>query len=351
MKNYTDKIISDSLGSKDDIPKELGSRIISTVNNLYDSDQEKANKKSYNKYYKLIAGLCASIFITTGIVFAKDYLKSIFNLGEHGYGEQQLQEAINNNYIQYSNDKYIEENGVKYKLEHSLLNDINLIFSIDFVTNFNIDKFEDLSISGLEIKDENNNQIHIDSEEQNIWKNNIAQSMRFTKIQKSNNEISVAFTLVSNQFPKINTLYISFDKITLYTVDKGIVNKKELNGNYNLQLDIDNKFNDRDTTNYVFKTISNDININLEKVISTNTGLGITFNSSDYECFGYKFQLLDNNHNELYSKKNDINTIKDSNSYFAWIDINDDVKNLDSFILQITNIDGKVSSFIINKKL
>ena len=335
MKNYMDKIISDSLGSKNDIPKELGSNIISTVNNLYDNDQEKVEKKSYNKYYKLIAGLCASVFITTSIVFAKDYLKSLFNLEEHGYGEQQIQEAINNNYIQYSNDEYIEENGVKYKLEHSLLNDINLIFSIDFVTNFNIDEFE------------NNNQIHIDSEDQNIWQNNIAQSMRFTKIQKSNNEISVAFTLVSNQFPKINTLYISFDSITLYTIDKGIPNTKKISGNYNLQLDIDKKFNDRNTINYSFKTISDDLNINLEKVILTNTGLGITFNNSNYECFGYKFQLLDNNNNELYSMQNDINFIGNSKKFFVWMDVNNDIKEQNSFKLKCTNLDGTVSEFIL----
>ena len=352
MRNYMDKFISKSIDSNN-IPKELGNIIISTANDLYNKDKEKLNKKLHTKYYKIVAGLCASIILTTGIVFAKDitnYIKTLFNLSEYGMGEQQIESAISENYIQYDSSKYTKSNGIAYKLEYTLLNDINMIFSIDFITDFNIDEFNDLAISGLQIKDENGNQIFIDSEDQQIWTKNIATSMVYNKIEKNKSGFKTSVTLVSPSFPNINTVYISFDKITLYTVVNGELTTKEIEGNYELELNLDSKFNTRDITKYSFNTQSNNADINLEEIILTNTGLGITFNSLDYGCYGYQFQLLDSNNNELYSVKNDISSIGNFNRYFTWLDTNNDIKNINSFILKVTNLEGQISSFIINKK-
>lgn len=352
MRNYMDRFISKSIDSNN-IPKELVNIIISTTNDLYNKDKEQVNKKIHTKYYKIVAGLCASIILTTGIVFAKDitnYIKTLFNLSEHGMGEQQIESAISENYIQYDSSKYTKSNGIAYKLEYTLLNDINMIFSIDFITDFNIDEFNDLAISGLQIKDENGNQIFIDSEDEQIWTKNIATSMVYNKIEKNKSGFKTSVTLVSPSFPIINTIYISFDKITLYTIINGELTTKEIEGNYELELNLDSKFNARDITKYSSNTQSNNADINLEKIILTNTGLGITFNSLDYGCYGYQFQLLDSNNNELYSAKNNISSIGNSNRYFTWLDTNNDIKNVDSFILKVTNLEGQISSFIINKK-
>ena len=353
MKNYMDKIILESIQSKNKVPKDLGNLIISATDNLYENKQDKKAKKTYNKYFKMVAGLCASIILTTGIVFAKDindYIKTLFNLNAHGMGEQQIQSAILENYIQYDPSEYIKSNDIAYKLDYTLLNDINLIFSIDFITDFNIDEFDDLTISGLKIKDENDNQIYIDSEDEKIYTQNTACSIRYNKIQKSSNEISISITLIAPSFPNIENLYISFDKIILNTVINGKTNIKEIEGNYNLKLNLDSKFNNRDITTYSSNIQLNDANIDLENIVLTNTGLGITFSSLDYGCYGYQFKLLDSNNSELYSIKNDISSIKNSEEHFAWIDINDEVKELDVFILKIINLDGQVSSFIISKK-
>ena len=265
-------------------------------------------------------------------------------------GEQQIESAISENYIQYDSSKYTKSNCIAYKLEYTLLNDINMIFSIDFITDFNIDEFNDLAISGLQIKDENGNQIFIDSEDEQIWTKNIATSMVYNKIEKNKSGFKTSVTLVSPSFPIINTIYISFDKITLYTIINGELTTKEIEGNYELELNLDSKFNARDITKYSSNTQSNNADINLEKIILTNTGLGITFNSLDYGCYGYQFQLLDSNNNELYSAKNNISSIGNSNRYFTWLDTNNDIKNVDSFILKVTNLEGQISSFIINKK-
>lgn len=352
MKNYMDKFISKSVDSNN-IPKELGNIIISKANDLYNKDKEKLNKKIYTKYYKIATGLCASIILTTSIVFAKDitnYIKTLFNLSEHGMGEQQIESAISENYIQYDSSKYTKSNGIAYKLEYTLLNDINMIFSIDFILDFNIEQFNDLAISGLQIKDENGNQIFTDSEDEQIWTKNIATSMVYNKIEKNKSGFKTSVTLVSPNFPNINTIYISFDKITLYTVINGKSTTKEIEGNYNLKLDINEKFNNRITTEYTFNSKLNEINLKLEKVILTNTGLGITFNSDDYRSRGYKFELFDDKNNKLYSTTNDINCIGNSDKYFVWVDINDAVKNLDKFRLKITNLENQVSWFDINKK-
>ena len=117
-----------------------------------------------------------------------------------------------------------------------------------------------------------------------------------------------------------------------------------------MNLNIDNKFNNRSIINYRFNLIQNDIDLNLERVILTNTGLGITFDSTDYGSVGYKFELFDNMKNKIYSSTNAINSIGNSDKYFTWLDTNEDIKNLDSFILNVSNSEGKVSSFIILKK-
>ena len=353
MKKLINKLISGSLTSKSNIPKELGKMIVYTSNELYDREKTKEIKPTYRNYYKILAGLCASVILTTGIVFAKDidrYIKTLFNLSEHGIGEQQIESAISDNYIQYDSSKYIKSNDISYKLEYTLLNDINMIFSIDFITDFNIDEFTDLAISGLQIKDENGNQIFIDSEDEKIWTKNIATCMFYNKIERTKEGFKTSVTLVAPKFPNINCIYIKFDKITLYTLINGKTVTKEIEGNYNLNLNIDNKYNNRSIINYRFNLIQNDIDLNLERVILTNTGLGITFDSTDYGSVGYKFELFDNMKNKIYSSTNAINSIGNSDKYFTWLDTNEDIKNLDSFILNVSNSEGKVSSFIILKK-
>lgn len=352
MKNSINEIISKTINSSN-IPKEMGNRIIQTTNNLYKKNEKKLEKKYYNKYYKMVAGLCASIILTTGIVFSKDinnYIKKIFNLNEHGIGAEQIESAISEDYLQYNQSEYIKSKDIAYKLEYSLLNDINMIFSIDFITDFKIDEFNDISISGLRIKDENGNQIYIDSEDEKIWTKNLATSMRLNKIEKvHDNEIKTSVVLVSPSFPNMDEVFISFDKIILYTIINGEVTTKEVDGNYNLNLKIQDKFKNRKISNYSVKNLTNDVNLSLEKVILTNTGLGITFNCTNFDCMGYDFEILDNNYNKLYSNKNDINCIGTSNRYFAWIDIKDEFRNISSFILKVNNLDGQVTTFILNK--
>lgn len=351
MKKYIDKVISESLDTKNKVPKELGNIIISTTNILY--DKEKSEKKSYHKYYKIVAGLCASIILTTSIVFAKDitnYIKTVFNLSEHGMGEQQIQSAICDHYIQYNSSEYITSNDIAYQLEYTLLNDINLIFSIDFIIDFNIDEFNDLAISGLQIKDEKGNQIYIDSEDEKIWTKNIATSMVYNKIEKSKNAFKTSVTLVSPSFPDIKTIYISFDKIVLYTIINGEAITKEIEGNYDLQLNLDSKFSTREVSDYSFEEQSNGANLNLENIRLTNTGLGITFSCLDYDYRDYQFQLLDSNKEEIYVMKNNISIIKNTNHYFAWLDVSENIKNLNDYKLKITDSNGKVSSYDIQKK-
>lgn len=352
MKNSINKIISKTINSNN-IPKEMGNLIIETTNNLYEKNEKYSEKIYYNKYYKIVVGLCASIILTTGIVFSKDinnYIKKIFNLDENGIGAKQIESAISENYLQFNKKDYIKSKDISYKLEYSLLNDINMIFSINFITDFKIDEFDNISISGLKIKDKNGNQIYIDSEDEKIWTKNLATSMRFNKIEKINdNEIKASVVLVSPSFPDIEEVFINFDKITLYTIINGEVTTKEVEGNYNLNLKVEDKFNNRKVFNYSFSNLTEDDNLSLEKVILTNTGLGITFNCTNFDCMGYDFEILDNNYNKLYSNKNDINCIGNSTRYFTWIDIGDEVKDLSSFILKVINLDGRITTFILNK--
>ncbi len=353
IKKDIDKIIKNSLKNNIDVPKELGKTIITTTNEIYKSE---TRKKSVNRYkcLKTVAAMCAIFILTTTIVFGKNinrYVRSVFNLEEHDIGEKQINSAISDNYIQYNGDEFIDYGDIKYKLEYSLINDINLIFSINVKTEFNIDEFNDFAISGLKITDESGKQIYIDSEDEKIWTSNIAISEMHNKIQKSKNEISGSVILISPQFPQLNKIYISFDKITLYTITDGIVNKKEIDGNYNLELKIDEKFNNRNVTNYTCETISNKCNIDIEKAILTNTGLGITIkNPAGYETYGYTFEILNDNNEVIYSKTNNINVIGKTDKFFVWLDIDENVKQSNKFKLKINNLNDEESIFGLTKE-
>lgn len=352
MSDRIDKILKDSLKEQDNVPYELPNRILKTINENCFNDSKKVKKKN-NILYKFATGMCACILITTTAVFAGELISSIFRLSEEQYGQKQLQKAIEENYIQANNSgEYIKsDNGILYKFNNVLINDINLIISLEFVLEEDLENYQGISINGLEITDENNNQILGDNSNanQDFWLKNIATLMQTITIEKKENKIEETILLIGHNFPISKKIYLKFDTITLYNVENGIATTKVINGNYNIELDVDKKFSDRKVTEYEIQNSSNE-KISLKEVKLTNTGLGIVMIAPEMEGIGYKCKLYDENSNEIYSKQNDIGNFDTLETYFIWIDVDDNFKKIRNFKLELIDMEGNTYLFDVSKK-
>lgn len=306
------------------------------------------NRKTY-KFKKIISGAVASLILIPSIVFASTHIFNNFGLKNNGYGDQSLSLAISNNYIQHNDsNEQIYTNDVNYKFTDVLLNDITMLISLDFNFVENIDDFSGMSFVNLKIYDENNTQIYIDSEDYNIWSKNIATSLDFITEKKENTHIKETLLLTSPKFNTIKNINISFDSLILYVVEDGIPKTKEIKNNKLIEIPLVDTFDDRSVIKYTSheETKSNN-NVSLNQVLLTNTGLGIRFNANDEFCgLNYEIRITDFNENELYSHTNVISNISATTEYFAWIDVNFSISQLDGFKLEI--IDSESNKNVYN---
>ena len=349
MKDYIDKIIIENITEKSKTPKALSSRIIQTINKDC-FKEEKVNQNKNNVLYKFATGLCACLLITTSVVFAKEIVSSIFHLSKANYGDKKLNSAIEDGYFQTNdtNDYLYSENGIAYKFSHVLLNDINLIISLDFILDEEVEEYQGLSITGLKLFDENNNQIFIDSEDQNIHFKNLANSMNFFTVEKNGKNIKESIVFTSPEFNNIKKLNLSFNSIILYNVINGTANIKTIEGNYNLEINLNDSFNNRKIINYGVTNNSNEIEVLNVKL--TNTGLGILLSTSSFGEIDYKIKILDDNNNEIYSKLNEFSNYHTPKTYFAWLDVDENLDKYSKFKLEITDNNKNTYIFEVNKK-
>ena len=308
------------INEKQKIPQKFTNTILKTSDKLYSSN----NGRNY-KFIKTLTAACACAVLTTGIVFAKDissYVSQIFNLGSKGYGDKILTESLENNMHQTIDEKYISANDINYKLSYLLIDDINIMLAIDFQTNFNINEYEGLAFNNLKILDENGNQISVDSELQEIHSKNLAKNINCYTIEKTDYSISedIILTGLEKSFngKKLN---ISFDGIKLYSVNNSNVKSKDIKDNFNIVVDVDEKLNNSQATYYKPTPIGKTSYTNIDNVILTKTGLGITVSCDEL----FDIVIKGSNGEEIYYKVNSLveTKIKDGNpeQYLAWIDI------------------------------
>lgn len=352
MKDRIDKLLYENAKDKVKTPKELSKIIIETINDkcfVEDKIVEIKNKK-YSLLYKFATGLCACVFLTSTIVFAKEIIENIFKLSKEYYGQESLEQTIEDNYIQANeSNEYIKSSqGILYKFNHVLLNDINLILSLDFVFQENLVEYQGMSINGVVITDENNNLIYKDGSIQEVIENNVATAMTYHTVEKNNNTLQESIILLSPQFPDIEKLYISFDSINLYNIVNGVAETKTIEENYNIEIPVDSKFSIRNVDYYEIITKS-DEEINIEEIKLTNTGLGIILNSKEIEGFGYQFKIYDVNNNEIYCKSNLISQYENMNKYFIWLDVDENFTLINKLKLEITDINSNKHYFDIKK--
>lgn len=238
--------------------------------------EEMNNSMPKNKILKTVATFIIAVGIIGSVTYAGVKIAEIF--GIKGMDDAGIQTALQNNYVQNIDMEYIEEEKVKFKVDYLMMDDINFDLVFNFVTEDSVDNYEGIAVSNLKITDENNNQIYVDSEDQDIWTKNIAlMAGNWSVIEKQGNTLRQVIHLCSNNFPKSNKIYVSFDKVVLYNVNQGNPITIEYDGDYKLEFDVSKQLTERKSIEYEAKKSKM-----IEDVKLTNSGLVVTINSEKY---------------------------------------------------------------------
>ncbi len=244
------------------------------ISNFQESEENTVPK---NKILKMVATFILAIVIVGGVTYGGIKIVEIFRI--KGMDDAGIQTAIQNNYIQNIDMDYVEEEKVKFKVDYFMMDDLNFDLVFNFVTEERVENYEGIALTNLRITDENNNQIYFDSEDQDIWTKNIAlMTSDWSVIEKQGNTLRQVLHLTSNNFPKSNKIYVSFDKVTLYNVNQGDPITIEYDGDYKLDFDVSEQLSERKTIEYT--TIEESKIVGNAKL--TNSGFAITINSDEY---------------------------------------------------------------------
>lgn len=256
----------------------LNNRILEKVINkvaISNFEEKERFRMPNNKILRTAASLFLVLGITCGVAYAGYQLTNYFRI--KGIDDTGIQTALENNYVQNIEMDYIEKEQVKFKVDYLMMDDCNFDLVFNFVTKDGVDNYEGIAVRNLQITDENNNQIYISSEDQDVWTKNIALSSElWTTIEKQDHTLRQVVHLSSNNFPKSNKIYISFDNVTLYNVNKGNPITITYEDDYKLEFDVSEQLSNRKSIEYISS------NSSIESAILTNSGFVITVKDSNY---------------------------------------------------------------------
>ena len=257
-----------------DLPNKTKIVIENTFLNL----EKNMYKNKKRIVHKITA--CFAIFIVgCSIVFAKELKNLAQNIFKYDVqGAQGVQVAVDKGYIQNVNMEYIEVDDTKFKIDYVTMDDTNLALNFNFLLNENASDFKGISFYNMKIYDDSENIIYI--EEEKYPNEGISLGIGIAKpVYINENNIIQSFLIESDRFPKTKNLRITFDKITLYNENYGNPITKEINGNFDIMIEIDEKFYNRKTRMYNIELTEGNKEVGLEKVFLTDTSFNLIVNN------------------------------------------------------------------------
>lgn len=278
MKNIENKIktvLSDEL----ELPLSYKQMIRTT---LY-TEKNKEVFQRFN-FAKMALATSACLVLTTSIVFAKDISDFIKNFFSHNFG---MDTAIENGYIDNSSTDYIESNGTKIRVNRFLMDNynLNLDLSIKLDESIKQDKILRMSFPNMIITDENNNILFCQDKdtfekycnEYNLnynWEelndSHINSGSNFYIKSNESDTINLIYNIYAQNFPKSKKIIINFSKIMLSENEDIEQDNIILTGNWNLEIEVPEKFHGREEISYKVKNCSND-KIKITKAVVSET--------------------------------------------------------------------------------
>ncbi len=280
------------MNDNNDIEKEI-SRVIS--GKIYEPKEykiaiEKAlyanDKKMKNTYvYKMIAAICCSLILLSGIVYAGySIIQNVFN------NRKGVDTAISNNYIMDGLESYQESNGIAVKINNMLIDDYNLdiSFNVKFDNGQEVENIKLLQFEKIIILDEENrilfhtrgkevlndfiesNKLDINVKE--FSDNNINTSAGFKVRNQQNNQLDLIYNLSTNdiEYPRSKEIIIYAENMILNDIDK-------INGKWQIKQKIEEKIYNRKSIYYSYEYKENNDIENIEvTTYETGTNISIT---------------------------------------------------------------------------
>lgn len=256
-----EEILKKSKKERMDVP-------IRFTNCIRSSFKEQENRKIQRKLMgtkRRVLAVSLGLILTMGATVTATTIQYIYRL--KGINDQGIQTAIQNEYIQNINMDYVIKDGLKFKVDYLMMDDIHFDLVFHFVTKDKAEDYDNIGFTDLCIKDEEGNQIYTDSEDQKVWtKNKALGSSEWDIIEKKEHDLRAVLHLMSNDFPKSKKITVSFQKAYLYRGGH-TPETIEYEDQYELEFDVADQLIQRRTVEYK----SEDTRIKNIKL--TNSGL------------------------------------------------------------------------------
>lgn len=284
MDNY-EKKLQDLFNENIELPHKYKCMVRNTLEDIKKRKKILINRKFFN----VIATVCGCALIMTTVVFAKNYYYHFFNNNEG------MDKAIESGYIEETSMKYIQSNGTEAKVENYLMDDFNLSFTIDIKLQKDIDveKIARARVSNFIITDEENRIIYCDNKEifdEYVKENNLDYSfgkfndnyigngvnLYIKERDNKNNSLKLIYNLSTNKYPRSKVLNFKFLNINLSEQEINENEELVLTGEWKMNLEVPEKFYNRECIVYKVKNCSNP-NINITEVAIYDTCMKFGF--------------------------------------------------------------------------
>lgn len=251
--------------------------------------------KINHKFFKMVTAACGCAVIVTSAVLAKNTFHNFYNFNEG------MDKAIENGYIEEPKVKSVQSNGIEARIEDYLMDDFNFSFTVAVKLDDSIDASKILRaiLSNFIITDEEKRILYCDNREvfdeyvkenqldyqfaehnENYINNGINAYMKEKDTQT--NELKIVYNLnTPNKYPKSKSLKFQFSTINLSGKPKEMSENGEmetvLTGNWQIDLEVPEKFYNRESMTYHVKSCSNEkINVTEAEVYDTCMKLKFT---------------------------------------------------------------------------
>lgn len=250
---------------------------------------ENNRKWRFIEMKKIIASILCIVFMGTGIVLASNSLWNHWN-------NKGVKTALEYGYVQNVEMDYNIQNDLGIKLDSIIIDNSNIGIVFNYKIPSNLKSIDNIAIKDIVIKDEKNNIIFEDGNEKSL-------STGYAEEFASENSIVKQAILLNNlnhTYPKSNNIYISFSTVNIFRNQKNI---KTITGNWNFDINVTDKFINRETIEYTAGQ-SKDIEVISAELTSTGLDIEMKFNSPlNAENLGKNIKIQDNDENEYFSDK------------------------------------------------
>ena len=250
---------------------------------------ENNRKRRFIEMEKTIASILCIVFMGTGIVLASNSLWNHWN-------NKGVKTALEYGYVQNVEMDYNIQNDLGIKLDSIIIDNSNIGIVFNNKIPSNLKSIDNIAIKDIVIKDEKNNIIFEDGNEKSL-------STGYAEEFASENSIVKQAILLNNlnhTYPKSNNIYISFSTVNIFRNQKNI---KTITGNWNFDINVTDKFINRETIEYIAGQ-SKDIEVISAELTSTGLDIEMKFNFPlNAENLGKNIKIQDNDENEYFSDK------------------------------------------------